>query len=186
MIELIKSDLKKYLSLERYNHTIRVCETAIELARIYNENVEDATIAALLHDYVKCLDKKHYREIIRKNNLKIDSVIEKNIGLAHGLISAYFAKEKYRIENIDILNAIEYHTYGRPDMSTLEKIIYLADYIEPGRSFDGVDEIRETAKKDLNKAMIMALESSMDYVKSVGKEVHPLSMQAMIFIQNEV
>jgi len=185
MIKKIKNDLKKRLPHNRYNHTIRVCEIAIELAKLYDENIEDATIAALLHDYSKYLDKKQYMEIIKKNNLEIDSVIEEELGLAHGLISEYFAKEKYKIKNENILNAIRYHTFGRSKMSKLEKIIYLADYIELGRSFEGIEEIRKATFEDLDKGMILALESSIKYVNRKGKLLHPLTVEAKNYLLNK-
>lgn len=185
MIKEIKKDLKKRLSHDRYHHTIRVCETAVELAVLYDESVEDATIAALLHDYSKCLDKKQYMQIIKKNNLDIDSIIENELGLAHGLISEHFAKEKYKIKNKNILNAIRHHTFGRPQMSKLEKIIYLADYIELGRSFEGVEEIRKATFEDLDKGMILALESSIKYVNKKGEILHPLTVETKNYLLNK-
>ena len=186
MINQIKKDLKELLNEKRYLHSIRVSETAENLAKIYDEDLLKVNIAALLHDYAKCFDKKDLRNIIKEEDIVIDEVIEENIGLSHGLIGALYAKKHYHIFDNDILNAIEYHTYGRPNMSLLEKIIYISDYIEPDRDFEGIDEIRYAAQNDLDKGVLMALNSSINYVKSRKKTVHPLSIKAVEYYSKEV
>lgn len=186
MIKKIKQDIKERLHVKRYNHTIRVYETAFKLAMIHGENIMKASIAALLHDYAKGLDNSTIRQLLMIENIEIDEALEENINLAHGTASAIFAEMVYHIKDEDILNAIKYHTYGRPNMSRLEKIIYLSDYFEPERNFEGVDFIRETAKKDLDLAMLLALNSTIEYVKSKDKSVHPLSLEAVVYYSKEV
>lgn len=186
MINNIKRDIKERLTDKRYNHTIRVYETAFDLAMIHGENIVKASIAALLHDYAKGLDDSTIRQLLLIENVEIDEILKDNINLAHGTASAIFAEMVYHIKDQDILNAIKYHTYGRPNMSRLEKIIYLADYFEPDRDFEGVEMIREAAKKDLDMGMLMALNATIKYVESKDKKVHPLSREAVVYYTKEV
>ena len=135
----IKKYIKKRLTKERYRHSLGVAYTAIALAMKYNPDTSNsdfmkkAELAGLLHDCAKNMDNDKKIHICDKNNISYSSLEAENAFLLHGKVGAYIAKTKFGIEDEDILNAIIWHTTGRPGMSILEKIIFIADYIEPGR-----------------------------------------------------
>ncbi len=170
-IEEIKNYLNKNLTSSRYNHVIGVVATAKSLAKQYNCDVNKAEIAALCHDAAKNIDNNELLEIIKKNNinLSIDEVNTKNIW--HAIVGPIVAKDVFGIIDEDILNAIRWHTTGRENMSKLEKVVYLADVIEPSRNFDGIDTIREYASKDLDAAMIKALTHTTLYLLQRGAAI---------------
>lgn len=176
--KVIKSILKDRLPHKRYIHSLGVCDTAVLLAKRYNVCQKKAQIAGILHDYAKYLTGHEARKYIKQFEIKIDEVIEANVDLAHGLIGAELVKLEFNIDDEDILNSIRYHTTGRKYMTDLEKIIYLADYIEPNRKIHGIEKIRKVAKDDLDKAVIMALDSSIKHVISKGLLIHNNSVLA--------
>ena len=164
-------DLKKYeneirerIGEKRFLHTIRVKDTAIKLAKIHDVDVEKAEVAGFLHDCAKIRDKKDLIKAAKENNLLLTKEMMKAPQIIHSYLGALFAREFYGIDDEDILNAITYHTTGRANMSDLEKIIFLADYIEPLRNFDGVERARELANKDLDAAMYFALNNTLKFL----------------------
>ncbi|WP_432408930.1 bis(5'-nucleosyl)-tetraphosphatase (symmetrical) YqeK [Wukongibacter sp. M2B1] len=177
-LEFIKSVIKDKLPHRRYKHSLGVCESAAWLAKKYNECPNKAKVAGLLHDYAKYLNDYDSREYVEEFQIEIDEVIDFNIDLAHGLIAAELIRSRFNIMDEEILNAVRYHTIGRKNMTNLEKIIYLADYIEPNRKFPGVEEIRNVSKHDLNKAVLMTLDNSIKHVISKGLLIHNNSILA--------
>lgn len=174
----IKKYLKKELTKDRYKHTIGVEYTAMALAMRYNpdttnnEFVEKAKLAGLLHDCAKCIDNKKKIEICIKNNISFTDFEKENPYLLHGKIGAYIAKEKFDINDEDILNSIIWHTTGRPGMSLLEKIIFIADYIEPSRKpIPELDLIRKMAFEDIDKCMEKILYNTLNYLKIKGNPI---------------
>ena len=129
-IDEIKNYLKKNLSSERYFHTLGVMEEAIELAKRYNADIKKAEIAGLLHDSAKCMTKEDLRKFISENLPDLDKNELKNYKTLHAPVGAYFAKEKFKISDPEIISAIRWHTLGRVNMTLLEKIVFLADKIE--------------------------------------------------------
>ena len=129
-IDEIKNYLKENLSSERYFHTLGVMEEAIELAKRYNADIKKAEIAGLLHDNAKCMTKEDLRKFISENLPDLDKNELKNYKTLHAPVGAYFAKEKFKISDPEIISAIRWHTLGRVNMTTLEKIVFLADKIE--------------------------------------------------------
>ena len=125
--------LKEHLSEERYIHTLGVEECAKELARMYGINPDKAAFAGLLHDCAKCMSNEKRLSICEKHNISVNKIERKNPFLLHAKVGSYIAMQKFHVHDSDTVNAILNHTTGRPDMSLLEKIIYVADYIEPGR-----------------------------------------------------
>ncbi|MDR7870261.1 MAG: bis(5'-nucleosyl)-tetraphosphatase (symmetrical) YqeK [Tissierellaceae bacterium] len=148
----------------RLNHTLRVVEEAEKLAITHNIDKDKAAIAALLHDCAKLWDKKKLLKMAYDFDIILNDVMKHNHQLIHGPLGAKIAKNKYNIEDSDILNAIKYHTTGRKDMSQLEKLIYIADYIEPSRKFDGVDKVRQLAYEDLDKSILIAMDETIIYL----------------------
>lgn len=164
-------DLKKYekeirerIGEKRFLHTIRVKDTAINLAKIHGVDEEKAEVAGFLHDCAKIKDKEELIKTAKENKLLLTKDMLKAPQIIHSYLGALFAREFYGIDDEDILNAITYHTTGRANMSDLEKIIFLADYIEPMRNFDGVEKARELANKDLDAAMYFALNNTLKFL----------------------
>ncbi|ADL52443.1 bis(5'-nucleosyl)-tetraphosphatase (symmetrical) YqeK [Clostridium cellulovorans] len=169
--------LKNHVKESRYIHTMGVVETAEKLAKIYNVDIRKTRIAALIHDCAKNLSVETMFQILEENNCVIDEVMKINTGLLHSEVSAIIAENTFKIEDREILDAAKYHTIGRENMSVLDKIIYLADYIEPGRSFKGVEELRKIAfYEDLDKALIAAIDNTIKFVVDRKQLLHPNSI----------
>lgn len=156
----IKEVLKKNVSEKRYLHIINVAETAKKLALHYNEDINKAEIAALLHDIAKNFKKEKMLKLINRKIPKIYS----SKALLHGIAGSIYSRNIFKIEDKDILNAIEYHTYGREKMSVLEKIIYISDTIEPDRNYNGIEKIREAAYENLDLAIYYELNHKIKYL----------------------
>lgn len=170
--EQIKEYLRQNLKTKRYEHVLSVKDTAIKLAERYNEDLVKAKIAALIHDCAKNMSDEELINISEKHNLYIDEICKESPQLLHAPVGAIIAKETMEIEDDDILNAVCYHTTGRENMSILEKIIYIADYIEPLRNFPGVDELRELAYKDLDEALLKSFNNTIKFVIDKGQLLH--------------
>lgn len=164
--------MQKRLKKSRYKHTLGVVETAKRLAKLHGADVEAAAIAALLHDYGKYVDKKELLEQAKKHKLHIDEVVLDSPALLHGEVGAELVCEDLGVCDEDILNAIRFHTYGRMGMSKLEKIIYIADAVEPGRDYPEVDALRKLADEDLDQALKKALSDSIRFVVEKGHSLH--------------
>ncbi|TFE01086.1 bis(5'-nucleosyl)-tetraphosphatase (symmetrical) YqeK [Jeotgalibacillus salarius] len=171
-LEQAKKIVKDILPEKRYRHTLGVIETALALAREHGVSEEDAGLAAALHDMAKFHDKEEMKDVIKSHSLNPE-LLKFHHELWHAPVGAIFAKEKLGIVNEDILNAIKYHTTGRTGMSKLEKVIYIADYIEPGRTFSGVENVRAVAYNDLNEGMKTALKQSMLFLINKNQPVFP-------------
>ena len=158
--------IERNLTEKRRIHTYAVAEEAKKLAQRYGEDVERAEIAALFHDFFRGVPEQALNGYVRQLGLSASYL--NNANLAHSKIAAYIMEQDYHIKDREIINAVSYHTTGRAEMSKLEKIIYLADAIEPNRSYPGVDEIREAAYRDLDEACLLSLQRSVDFVRSRG------------------
>ncbi|MEG2924836.1 MAG: bis(5'-nucleosyl)-tetraphosphatase (symmetrical) YqeK, partial [Oscillospiraceae bacterium] len=156
-IDKIKAYLKDNLKESRYNHTLGVIETAKALANINGIDVKKAEIAALSHDVAKNMTIDTMRQKIEDNKIKLSYEFSKTPELWHSIIAPIIGEEVFQIEDKDILNAMRWHTTGRENMTTLEKIIYMADMIEPNRSFKGIEMLRKSTFEDLDKGFLMAL-----------------------------
>nr|WP_316246753.1 bis(5'-nucleosyl)-tetraphosphatase (symmetrical) YqeK [Rossellomorea aquimaris] len=156
----------------RYQHTLGVMETAIELAERYNADRDKAEMAGIFHDYAKFRPKEEMKKIIETEEMD-KRLLEYNAELWHAPVGAYLVRKEAGIEDEDILDAIRFHTSGRPGMTNLEKVIYLADYIEPGRHFPGVDEVRELAKDNLEEALILSIRNSITFLMKKNQAVFP-------------
>ncbi len=178
LIETIENDLKNILSDYRFTHTMSVLTLSKQLALHYDADVKQITICSLLHDYAKEMSKEEKFQYLDKNNLYIDEFVKNNIELSHGIIAKDIANKKYGITDIDMLNAIEYHTTGRPNMSILEKLLFLADSLEPNRKYDEVPELTKLAFTDIDKAIVNCIKVKLDYTKKTEKQEHPLGATA--------
>lgn len=177
-LERIRQLVKKNLSQERYKHTLRVKETAVSLAQIYAPNeIEAVKTAALLHDFAKDMVEEQLLSYLYKFNLQ-DSLLEFHRELWHGPVGAKLAKYDIGIEDVNIYNAIYYHTTGRADMSLVELIIFVADYIEPARNFPGVETVRKDASKAIKVAARKALKNTIIFLLEKDGTIHPDTLLA--------
>jgi len=169
--------VEKKIKGPRFQHTMGVVETAIMLSEKYGADKEQAEIAAIFHDYAKLMPISELRDTIIEAK-EDERLLLYHPELWHGPAAAYILQNKLSIENEDILNAIRFHTTGRANMSLLEKIIYLADYIEPGRNFPGVEETRELAKNDLNQAVLKAISNTISFLLAKKAAIFPDTFDA--------
>ena len=180
----IKKYLKKHLTKERYHHTVGVAYTAMSMAMKYNPQPDNnefmikAEIAGLLHDCAKCMDNDKKIRICNKNQISYSKIEAENPYLLHGKVGAYIARKEFDILDEDINNAITWHTTGRPDMSLLEKIIFVADYIEPSRRpIPELNLIRQLAFTDIDQAVIKILENTLKYLNEKGNPIDDMTQK---------
>ena len=180
----IKKYLKKHLTKERYHHTVGVAYTAMSMAMKYNPQPDNnefmikAEIAGLLHDCAKCMDNDKKIRICNKNQISYSKIEAENPYLLHGKVGAYIARKEFDILDEDILNAITWHTTGRPAMSLLEKIIFVADYIEPSRRpIPELNLIRQLAFTDIDQAVIKILENTLKYLNEKGSPIDDMTQK---------
>ena len=180
----IKKYLKKHLTKERYHHTVGVAYTAMSMAMKYNPQPDNnefmikAEIAGLLHDCAKCMDNDKKIRICNKNQISYSKIEAENPYLLHGKVGAYIARKEFDILDEDILNAITWHTTGRPDMSLLEKIIFVADSIEPSRRpIPELILIRQLAFTDIDQAVIKILENTLKYLNEKGNPIDDMTQK---------
>ncbi len=164
--------VKQQLTEQRYTHTIGVLETAIALAEKYGANPKKAELAAIFHDYAKFRPKEEMKQIIIEQSMSAE-LLDYSSELWHAPVGAYLVEKEAGITDQEILAAIKYHTSGRVGMSLLEKVIYLADYIEPGRHFPGAEEVREIAKVSLNKALIKSIQNTILFLMKKDQPIFP-------------
>jgi len=164
--------LQLNLNEKRLNHSLNVSETAVVLAIKYGENIESAKIAGLIHDCAKNMKDDQLIKVARDHGIHIDEIYINNPSILHGVVGSIIAREVMKIKDDDILNAVAYHTTGRENMSKLEKIIYISDYIEPSRIFQGVEELRTLSMINLNEAVIQSLGNTIIYVVNKKELLH--------------
>jgi predicted HD superfamily hydrolase involved in NAD metabolism len=177
-LEQMDQLLGNSLRPKRYLHSVNTMKTAVSLAEHYGENTEKAAVAGLLHDCAKDLDDGETRRYCLENGIVPNKIEDKQIFLMHGAVGAIVAREKYGVGDPEILNAIKYHTTGFAGMNMLDKIIFLADYIEPGRTFSEAEEARKLAFLDLNRALISSFDSVIKYVINQKGLIHPFTIEA--------
>lgn len=168
----LRKKLKKELSSSRFEHTLGVEFTSSALAMRYGFDIHKAKIAGLLHDCAKCIDDDEKLSECIKNNIEVKDIERQCKFLLHAKLGAFYAKSTYDIDDTEILNAIKYHTTGRPEMTLLEKIVFVADYIEPARDKSkNLYEIRQMSFIDINKAIFMILTDTLDYLKQTSDTI---------------
>ncbi len=166
-----KEHLKTLLTPERYQHSLGVMETAVELAKIHGADTEKAKIAGLLHDNAKNLDNIYERS--QDLEADLDEFEMKSPPLVHAKLGAETAKIEFGITDPEILDAIKWHTIGRPNMTLLEKIIFVADLTEPGRDFPDAEPLRDLSRKNLDLAVAECIKSTIEVNKKRGNIIHP-------------
>ncbi len=184
-IQDVKKQVRKRLSEKRYIHTLGVVGEAVKLAEFYGADVEKAYLAALLHDIAKELPNKTKLSKSKAAGIKIDNIMNEQPDLLHSFLGAELAKSDFKINDSEILDAIRFHTFGKAGMTLLEKIIYLADVIEPNREiYEGLGKIRSLAFDDINKAVYTAMDTTISYVKSKNRSVYYLGQEALSYYED--
>lgn len=177
-LKTIKKQLHKELGEKRYTHTIGVMNTAMLLASSHGISVEKAEMAGLLHDCAKKMKDKDSISICEHNHVTITEVEKRNPFLLHAKAGAELAKTQYRITDEDILSAIRCHTTGKPEMSTLDKIVFIADYIEPNRTHsDKLPYLRKLAFQSLDDTLVEILHDTLLYLQEKGGEIDPMTKE---------
>lgn len=162
----IRKAMEKVLDSKRYEHTLGVAYTASALAMHYGVDINNTLTAGFLHDCAKHLSDEKKLSFCEKYNIPVTEAELLNPSLLHAKVGSFIAMETYKVTDIDVINAILNHTTGRPEMSELEKIIFIADYIEPGRKHaPNLGEVRKMAFVDLDKTMLMILRDTLEYLK---------------------
>lgn len=184
--ETMRKKVKKHLDKDRYRHTVGVMYTAQCLAMRYGADMEKARIAGLLHDCAKYIPTEKKLCMCRENEIAISNAEEKNPGLLHAKLGAVIAREKYGVEDEEILDAIRFHTTGRPDMSLLDKIIYIADFIEPNRcEAPNLPEVRAEAFVNLDLCLCHILKDSLDYLRTRNNVIDPMTERTYRYYEEQ-
>lgn len=173
----IIEQVEKRLSDKRFKHVLRVEETALKLAKKHGVNQEKVSIAALLHDVAKDESDSEMMDLVISENLDLD-LLQYGNAIWHAPVGAIQAQRDFDIEDEEILNAIRHHTVAAPEMSAVEQVIYVADYIEPGRDFEGIKTAREWAEKDLAEAVKYEIAETMINLVENKRKIYPKAIDS--------
>ena len=174
----MREKLEKKLTQKRYEHSLGVEYVSGCLAMVYGADVEKALTAGLLHDCAKCLTGDEKIARCTKLGLPVSDVEKKNPELLHAKLGAYYARTKYGVTDENILSAIEFHTTGKPDMNVLEKIVFVADYIEPNRRpLNEIAEIRKEAFTDIDTCIVHILKNTLSYLETSTAQTDEMSVK---------
>lgn len=184
-LERLVQATKQQMPAKRWEHTLGVAETAVKLARQFGADTVKAETAALLHDYCKYWPAEKLAQIVNEQELPAD-LLEYDPQLLHAPVAAIVVKRDLGIDDDEILDAVRYHTSGREKMTKLDKVVCLADYIEPGRDFPGVERIRELAETSMEKALIAGFDSTIQFLLAKGKKIYPLTVMARNGLIDEI
>ncbi len=186
-IDKARKKIKRHQDGERFEHTLGVMYTAAALAMKYEIDIDKSILAGLLHDCAKHYTGSKKLELCKKYHLPVSESEKENPGLLHAKLGAYLAEHKYDVEDQEILDSITWHTTGRPNMTMLDKIVYIADYIEPNRNqAPNLEYFRRLAFEDLDKCLYEILEASLSYLKTRSEVIDPMTEQTYLFYKNEL
>ena len=175
----IKKKLSKYLDEARFEHTMGVMYTCAALAMVYGYDLEDAQAAGLLHDSAKCIPNKKKLKLCSQHDIPVSDFEKDHPFLLHAKLGAYVASSKYDIKDEEILTAITYHTTGRPGMSLLEKIVFVADYIEPRRNkASNLSKLRQMAFIDIDRTVYEIMDQTLRYLKAKKVPIDSLTKKS--------
>jgi predicted HD superfamily hydrolase involved in NAD metabolism len=175
--EKLLAQVRAQMNEKRYVHTLGVAASARELANRYGADPDKAELAGYVHDYCKCWPIERMREYLLRFDMPQD-VLHGEKELWHAFVGAIVIQTELGITDPEVLQAVRYHTTGRAGMSLLEKVVCVADYIEPNRDFPGVETIRDLAKSDLDQALAFALGGTITHLIELKKSVYPLTLLA--------
>ena len=183
-LDELEAEVIALLNPDRVAHVLGCRDCAVELARVYGENETDAARAGLLHDITKAIDGPLQLTLCAEYGIVLDTFSKAYPKTLHALTGSLVAGRVFG-ENENVVSAICHHTTGRANMTMLEKIIYIADYVEVNRNFPGVEEMRAMAYTDLGKAVLMGLESAVAHVSRQGQGLAPATLEALDFLRNQ-
>ncbi|MBD0379050.1 bis(5'-nucleosyl)-tetraphosphatase (symmetrical) YqeK [Paenibacillus sedimenti] len=183
--EQLIAAVKEQMPEKRWLHTLGVMETSVQLANRYGADPVKADLAAILHDYCKYWPVQEQAKIIRENDLPQD-LLDYDKELWHSHAGAFIARTQFGIDDEEVLDAIRYHTSGRENMTLLDKVVCLADYMEPGRDFPGVHNIREIAEHSLEKALLAGFDTTISFLVSKGKRIYPLTIMTRNYLIKQI
>jgi len=181
-LEELRPIALSYLKAKRIPHVLGTEQTAKALAEKYGADVEKARFAALLHDSTKRLSMEEQLALVERYHIALDELEQHALKLLHAKTGAALARDVYGADD-EIYNAILWHTTGKPNMTVLEKVLYLADYIEPNRDFDGVDDLRKVVWEDLDRGLAMGLAMTVEEMKERGNPVHYNTLEALEYLR---
>jgi predicted HD superfamily hydrolase involved in NAD metabolism len=168
--------LKDKMTAKRWQHSLGVAETAKKLALFWGADPEKAWLAGIFHDYARELPKPQLIKIATAYGLPVLKEERDNPVVLHAPIGALLVKDDFNIKDEEILSAISKHTVGGESLTLLDKIIFLADLVEPGRNWPGVEKLRTMVYQDLKGAMKEALDGTIQYLKEQGRTIHPITL----------
>lgn len=184
-LQELEKKLKKKLTAKRYRHTLGVAYTAASMAMAHDVNIQKAYVAGLLHDNAKCIDSEKKIRLCEKYKLPISDVERDNPELLHAKLGSYLAHKDFGIDDEDILHAIAFHTTGRPGMSRLEKIIFVADYIEPNRKMiPNLEKVRHAAFVNLDLAVLLELEGTLGFIQDKAAALDSITYETYEYYKN--
>ena len=183
-ISKIEEYIDRNFSEKRRVHTYGVRDTALKLAEKYGCDMYKTEVAALLHDLYRGVSSDVLNYHVK--HLNLDKKYLNNPNLSHGPVAAAMIQRDFKVVDSEIIDAVRYHTTGRPAMSLLDKIIYISDATEPGRHYPGVDRLRAVLKEDLDKACLLSLKKTIDFVISEGHFLDPMTKAAEEYLENEI
>ena len=181
-VEELRPIALSYLKPKRIPHVLGTEKTAAALAEKYGADIHKSRVAALLHDSTKRLSMEEQLAMCEHYRIALDELEQKALKLLHAKTGAALARDVYGVDD-DVYNAILWHTTGKPDMTLLEKVIYLADFIEPSRDFDGVDALRAAVWEDLDKGLEMGLAMTVEEMTEMGNPVHRNTLEALDYLR---
>ncbi len=175
----LQKKLKKELDSARFQHTLGVMYTAAALAMAHDEDLMKAQAAGLLHDCAKCIPSKKKLKLCEQKHLEVSTYEKDNPFMLHARLGAVLARDVYGVKDPEVLSAIEWHTTGKPEMTKLEKIIFIADYMEPGRyKASDLPEVRKLAFTDLDRCMYVICHDTLIYLEDSGAQIDPMTQRA--------
>lgn len=182
----LRKKLKSKLSGSRYEHSLSVSFTCICLAMRYGYPLAKAETAGLIHDCAKCYEDGKIVKLCDKHHIPVSSEERKAPAVLHAKYGAWLAKKQYHIEDEEILNAVACHTTGKPDMQLLDKILYVADYIEARRDkASNLTAMRKLAFEDLDEALYQIMKGTLDYLAKKGSRIDPMTAEAFAFYEDQ-
>jgi predicted HD superfamily hydrolase involved in NAD metabolism len=176
--EQLMEAVRAQMPERRWQHTLGVMETAVKLAKRYGADPAKADLAAILHDVCKYWPVEKQADAVRRSPELPQDMLDYDKELWHAPAAAAVARSEYGVTDPEVLDAILYHTSGRERMTLLDKIVCLADYIEPGRDFPNVHKIRELAEHSVEKALVAGFDSTISFLLQQGKRIYPLTVLA--------
>lgn len=185
-IQKLQKELNKELDAKRYEHTLGVAYTAACMAMRYDCDIRKAYIAGLLHDCAKCMTHEERLSYCKRHDITVTDIEKQNPSLLHAKVGADLCSSKYGITDPEIADAVRYHTTGRPGMSLLEKIIFIADYLEPHRNeAKDLPVVRKQVFEDMDLALRTILSDTLIYLQKGDKKIDPMTFQTYQYYSGE-